>query len=457
MTGIKRALICALFCSNLGHLMAQTATNLAGSSRSLLFSVPSSLPFSRGIDGNVVHIENCDNFEVRAAQVTVSPNGTFTHTGGEGATGILNWAGQGLVTAVAGTNTAITFQINDGLDTLVSAGSYFEGFCDLEFILRSPTNVQPGDFLNTSWNLLKIQTPARLEVQGYTNGTISDLEGRDEFGVGTGTMAIDSTGKVIGNMGGPFSATTSYAGAGQVNLAIDTGEDSFVLPFYLNAAKDLMAGVTRMSSSEENSQEFILAVRPPDAASLGDLQGVWWLSTFKTPQSLSVVKNLQGEFQDIAGKNDFETGRERVIAGHDGFFIAGNGERARGSFSVGAAGTVSVTVTSEETTTKSYTFRLNASKNVLAAVRGDTEVNELAILTKAPANPGAKQEFGLSTSVSSQVIVLEWASGTDRELQSSTNLVDWEAVSGTMGQHSYSVPTPASGGRFFRVVDSRDL
>jgi hypothetical protein len=431
---------------------AQLATNLAGISRSVLFSMPSSLPISGAPEDAAINIELADNFEVRSGQVTVSSAGMFTHTGEEVSTGELSWAAQGLVSAKSGTNPVVNLHINEALDTLTSASSG-EGFCDLELILRTPTEVQSGEFLNTSWSLLSFSTPARLFSRYYTNGWVYELDGRDEFGITTGTMTIDATGKVTGNMEGPFSATTSYEGNGQVNLSISSGGGSFVLPLFINASKDVMAGTMRQISEEENVQELILGLKAPSSITLADFAGIWRVCSFQSPRALEFVNQPASKWRDIEGMDEFEASTDCIIAGHDGSFVSNSPETTRGTFKVESGGVVAVTVTSRDTVTESYSFRLNASKNVLAAVRSDSDHNELVILTKAPPQPGRAQDFGLRASTSIARVVLEWASGLSRELQSSTNLVDWEVVAGTLGEHVHTLSATALGGRFYRVVE----
>jgi len=444
----------ALLCSVSLSTQGQVATNLAGNYRSVQFSVPSFIPIWRNPEGVVVNVGSCDYFETSAGQITVATNNSFTFTGEEVVTGNLVYSGQGLLTAQSGTNTLITFQINSGLDVMVSGGANHEGFADLELVLRNPASALPGEFLNTSWNLFMFETPARLVPQMYTNGVVYELKGRDGFSVTRGSMLINVNGIASGSLGGPFTASISYAGDGQVNLAISEGGAPFVLPLYMNAAKDFMVGSMRMLSSEDNFQQLILALRSPGSASLADLQGMWRVISFKTPRAISLVKDPQGDVHDLNGKDDFEASSDCIIAGHDGFFISNTAERARGTFTVDPSGLVQVAVTNTDSVVRTYTFGLNASKNVLAAVWSDSEQDELVLLTKAPAQPGSTQDFALTSTVRTSLVVLEWASGVNRELQSSTNLVDWEPVPGTAGRHSYSAPLASSGSRFYRVVDS---
>ncbi|HYG33450.1 MAG TPA: hypothetical protein VEC99_01620, partial [Clostridia bacterium] len=406
----------------------------------------------------VIEIHGRERFEAEPGQVSVQADGSYVSTATEVVSGQLSWTGQGLVTASSGPGSAaVCFGINSALDFLAAAAPSKEGYNDLTFILRAPADLQASDLHNSTWNMLLFETPAELIPQRDTNGYIYELKGRSNFSLQSGSMVIDGKGAITGTMDGPFTASYSYAGNGQVNVTITpTGSSPFMVPFYINAGKDLMIGLMRVLSSEDNFQQVIILVRAPAIATPQDVQGMWKLASFATPNRLVLSKDSQNLLRDVVGKDDFETGSDSVVIGHDGFFVANGGEPTIGTFSFGAGGSVTATVTNLDGGAMSYAFKLNAAKNTMMAVRSDSSRNEMLVLTKAPVVSQPRQDFGMAAVCRSGDIELFWASGVERELQASTNLVDWVPVPGTQGQHGYKAVISSPGNTFYRVAETAD-
>jgi len=50
-------------------------------------------------------------------------------------------------------------------------------------------------------------------------------------------------------------------------------------------------------------------------------------------------------------------------------------------------------------------------------------------------------------------MTLHWAATTNGGLQVSTNLTNWQTISNTVGQHSYTVPASGPAMNFHRAVE----
>lgn len=434
-----------------GPVLAQSLTNFAGPARSVLFSTPAELILQKDPSGVVTDIIGCDRFESKPGQVSVQANGSFTGSDIPG-TGQLSWAGPGLINATVPGNMA-SFIVNESADFLASVARNAEGWIDVNLILRSPATFRGDDLTNTTWSLLMLDTPAQLQLLRETNGAIFEIEGRNGFGTETGSMQIDANGNISGIATTPFTATAVYAGNGQIDLTINQGGQApFPLSVYINAGQNLMVGLPRMLSSQDNFQELIFFVRVPAQTTLGDLAGIWRVRSLETPSALFLDKDSQMRLRDVIGKEDFYGGGDSIVVGQDGFFVANGEDPAIGMINLGAGGQVSVTLTNVNGRVMGFGFRLNAAKDAMISAGKDGSLNSLNILTKAPPVPDSRQDFGLIAVPGNGVLDVYWASSSTRELQRSTNTVDWETVAGSAGQHSFKGSMSGTNNVFYRVV-----
>jgi hypothetical protein len=321
-------------------------------------------------------------------------------------------------------------------------------------MVRPPGQFAAQDFASSSWNMLSLNSPARMFPNYDANHVLSALGGYDGFSVLGGTMSVDAAGNATGNMGGMFTASFSGYSGGQVMLLISpSGGSRFPMPFAINLAKDVMVGLSRTLTGEDNQQQFLLLTRSPAVTFTSELRGVWRVLSYKVPRQMSLVKDANNVVTDIQGRNDFGTSGETVVVGHDGSFFASGIKPGSGRFALAGAGRISVTGTNLDGAPVRYTFNVNARKDFLAATGQDSTQQELILMTKAADSGSRTKDFGMQVVASPAAVDIYWASGEGRLLESSTDLKTWAAVPGTQGQHRYSSPNTGQAPRFFRVAE----
>jgi hypothetical protein len=409
----------AVFACITASAPAQTLSLLEGTWNHFTFSVPSQLSLP-GPGNKVTHIPERDVFSIESGQIVVQANGTFTGD----PSGSFTVGKQGQVIARIGGEPDLTLLVNAAHDFLVTANVDGQ-FQDLTLAVRAPATLTTAD-LAGDWNIVAFDTPKELIQTIGTNGYVSDVQPLDHFELFTGTATLTAGGTVSGTLDGAFSGTFSVGANGQVTANVDDE----IATLFVNAGKDVMVRV--FEEPDSNYQEVQLFTRVPASVTLAELQGVWKLAYFDTPNQLTLSKDGQGDVTNIFEKDHFVSARQSLTLGHNGFFTGQFDTPSVGTISLGAQGAVTATVTNNDGEEETVHLKLSANKEVMTGVLSDSFAQEIIVLTKAPLVSGP-QDFGLLIHRGK----VYWAPGAARKLQRSTDLVNWPDVPDSTGTHTY--------------------
>lgn len=429
---------------------AQSLTNFTGVWNNVMLSTPAQLSLVTRTDtrNSTLHVTVTDvpertQFEVGVMTLTMDGNGNFSGP----ANGTVAIVGPGLMRATPIGNDPVTFNVNAAQDVAFAmkqgVGSPQQ---DLELLLKAPAAMTSAELAGT-WKLVSFGTPRFLVLHRSTNFSdperpiegVVNIEGREEFTAGSGTMTVAADGSFTLVFGADAMAGTTTPGPnGLLNVTIPMPPNpSLVLSFYVNASKNVMAAV----HTEQNYQEIIMAVKLPVAQTVGEAQGLWRVGGFETPLMLTQAINGLGFVSDLPQKQHFNVNGEQVHIGHTGMFTT-PADRGLGRLTVVAPGTVQASGTNDAGHNFTTTLWCNSTKDFFIATRAD-DTQELTLVARAPAEglPGGPAEFGLIMVKIVQPaprLDFYWASAAGRVLQSSTNLVDWRDLAETVGGHSHT-------------------
>jgi hypothetical protein len=330
----------------------------------------------------------------------------------------------------------------------------------LELLLKAPGTLAKADLAGT-WKLVTIGTPRSLQFLWITNTTdpthpvrgITEVEGRNEFDSGTGTMTVAADGSfslVFGVQVMAGNATPGVNGSLVVSILMPP-EPTMNLTFYVNQSKDVMAAV----HAEPNYQEMIVAVKMPASQAVDSLQGLWRNESLATPAQLT-LNTIEGMLVGIPEANRFSVHQEQVCAGKNGVMTVPL-DQSTGTFAVLSPGTVQVSGTSAMGEAWTQVLACNAGGNFMIA-NSVTDQNELMLIVRAPSEEFShevsqgvyvmKGEYGLISGAGKTVY---WAPAPDRELVRSTDLKNWSAVPGTAGQSQFKPDLSGAGNYFYQV------
>jgi hypothetical protein len=425
---------------------AQPVTNAAGIWNYLGFSTPAWLAPQYNLAGAVVEIEGRNSFEGRSGTITVQPDGSFTgFTSGD-----LSWGDPGRMIVTLPGKTPIVLALNTAMDFAFVVKSSPGPTHDLELLIKAPATLTTNDLVGT-WKMAALGTTAGLDLEKNSNGVVTDVSGRSDFGnhTGTMTMAGDGTFVMVGD-----ETTTGFwqpLTNGLVQVTIPAAPDPpEIFSLSVNASKNVMAVVVP-GIIPDVLQELDVLVKLPASTTPAQLQGLWLPGGFTTPEELILHHNGQGEVIGIDGCTDFEIYQLSACVGHTGGFTMPS--TTVGQLTVVSPGTISVTQTNVLGETEARTIWVNAGHDVFIGTA--TSANpELLIATRTPplANPAAS--MGLMLFPTATGPELYWASAPNRFLQTTTNFAGWATLTNSAGQGHRGVDPASFPQRFYRLLQT---
>jgi len=431
---------------------ALEVADAAGTWRVINFSMPSRLTVQRDSQGVVTGIDEAQNFERSTGSLTVSSDGTFSGYVPDPISGTVALGGQGeLIVNGNGAHgpMSLTFHVNSSGDLMATCGSLSDGFNDLIIALRIPTTLDVSD-LAGQWNAVAFKAPHHLVLDRNASNEVINIQGLESFETFGGTLSVATDGTMSGQMGDAFTGTIDSAADGLVNITINNGGGTESHTLFVNASKDVMAILESNYDTNDNRQEIMIFQKAPTNNVTSDLAGQGRIVTYDAPM-MTQVKDVQGRVTGLAGSTSFGAFRQKLVAGYDGFFTAQVGATVTGTATPAGSGQVTINVLSGGGP-ETLSMQLNGSQTLLSSSRSIGEGFELLISTHSAPASGAVRDFGLITLPDVTGMTVYWAAMTNGGLQVSTNLADWQTLSSTVGQHSYTAPAGGGGVNFYRVM-----
>ena len=444
-------ILCAGLMFSAFPALALNVSDTAGTWRVLNFSTPNQFTVQRDGNGIVTGISEAEHFESSTGSLTVATDGTFSGLVPNPITGSVALGAQGHLVVNAESEDgaqSLTFHINRAGDFMTTCKTSPDGFNDLIVAVRAPATLAPAD-LAGQWNAVGFQSPHHLVLERNSSNQVINIRGLSSFGTFGGVLGINSDGTLSGDIGGAFTGTVSTAPNGVVNVAISDDEGPENHTLFVNSTKDVMVLLESRFDAYDNYQEIMIFQKAPTNNVTSELEGHWRIVVYNVPR-VTQVTDGQGRVTGLSGPNRFETLRQHLVMGYDGFFIAQVGGTATGTMTAGASGMVTVNVESEDGP-ESFNLQLNGRQDLLSTARAISDGYDLMLFTQSAPMPGPVRDFGMVTMRSAADMTVYWAASTNVGLVMSTNLSSWDPVPGTVGQHSYTVPAAGASAGFYRV------
>jgi hypothetical protein len=415
------------------------------------FSMPSRLTVQRNSQGVVTDINEALNFERSTGSLTVSSDGSFSGYVPDPISGTMLLGAQGEM--IVNGNGAhgpmtMTFHVNSTGDFMTTCGNFADGFNDLILALRSPATLNVSD-LAGQWNAVGFKAPHHLVLERNSSNEVINIQGLNSFETFGGTLTVNADGTMSGQMGDAFTGTVDSAANGLVNITVNNEGGSESHTLFVNASKDVMAILESYYDTSENRQEVLIFQKAPTNNVTSDLAGQWRVVVYDAPMATQ-TKDAQGRVTGLSGSTSFGAFRQRLVTGYDGFFTGQFGTTVTGTGTPAGSGQVTINVLSGGSDTLS--MQLNSSQTLLSSSRSIGDGFELLISTHSAPATGPVRDFGLITLPDVSGMTVYWAAMTNGALQVSTNFSDWQTLSGTVGQHSYSAPAGGGGMNYYRVT-----
>lgn len=250
----------------------------------------------------------------------------------------------------------------------------------LALLLTNPaTGVELTD-LAGDWTLADLNTPSRLRETFYNTETMTSRTGADSsdfakeneiltdafypdpLNTDTRSFSISPDGVFSGDENGQVVSLSSNR--------LVFSDSSELITLYSAVSGDVLLS----SGRNIDAQWQTICLKRPASYATADAAGKWALISMVNPRDIS--KNFfDGRLVDtfFVGENDLFVGELNVAA--DGTF-SGSFD---GTITGNASGDITVTTPDD-----SIPFKINASKNILAATRGNTDEQEIILLAKKP-------------------------------------------------------------------------
>jgi hypothetical protein len=347
-------------------------------------------------------------------------------------------------------NPSATFSMNAARDFMFCMKNAGNGAAaqDIELLLKAPTALTRAELAGT-WKMVAFGAPAELVLQKdpLYNLYVTNVVGTTDFHVSTGTLTAAADGTlVLNNNGNVIPGTFQVVGAGGVDATMNIPMmGSFTLHFFINQGKNVMAAINPMDPA---SKEVIILVKQPASASTADFKGLWRAGSFVTPARLTVDSNFRGLVLNIRESNGFRFSLGDFAVGHTGSFTSPS-ELSVGRVNLTPPGTIQCAATNASGEVNYDTFWANSGKDFLITVNASGD-QRVTIAVRAPAE-NVRRESMTMVLLNSTV---SWASDTSRQLEFSTNLTQWAALTNTTGQSSYSISPAVAPSGFFRVRET---
>jgi len=446
-----RILLALLFTVCAMPAMALTVTDLSGTWNVVSFSMPGRFTLQRNGRGAVTGINEADEFHSSTGTLTVQSNGTLSGNVPDPISGTVSLGARGqVIMNIDGEDgpQTMTFHVNSTGDFLTTAGSFGGQSQEVIMALRAPTSALPADVQGV-WNVSSFQTPRRLDFTRNSSNEIVNVSGLSAFRTLAGNLNINDDGTASGQVGSAFTATYSIGDNGQIDVVVNTEEGTMPLTLFLNAGKDTMVALSGADSANDNYQELLLFQRAPTSTATNELSGLWRVVTYDAPRPTE-VKNSEGVLIGLNSDSNFRGSLQRVVVGHDGFFVAYVGNVSTGMLIPADGGFANVAVQNSEGG-ENLMFCVSAEKTIMGTAFGDTGSQELVLLTRAAPGTGPTDDFGLITSRSVDGVHFQWAATTNSVLQASSDLLNWETLTTTTAQHEYTDPGTNGVVRYYRI------
>ena len=463
---ISTLAVAALCWAGATSALGQAITNFTGIWNNVMISTPAQLSVVTRTDARngtthvtVTEVQERTQFNAGVMTLAMDGNGNFSGP----ASGTITVIGPGLVRVTPNGDGPVLLNVNAAQDVAFAAKQMPDSpQQDLELLLKAPTAMTSAELAGT-WKLVSFGTPRYLVLHRSTNFSdpgrpiegIVNIEGREEFRTGGGTMAVAADGSFSLVFGPDNMTGTAAPGAnGLLTVTIPMSPNpSMVLSFYVNASKNVMAAV----HTEQNYQELIVAVKLPATQADSESQGLWRVGSLETPRTVTLPTNGLGLVRDILEREDFYVSGEQFHIGHTGMFTT-PANRGLGRASVLSPGAVQVAGTNDAGQTFLSTFWCNSSKDFLIGTHAETS-QEINLVARAPAEnlPGGPAEFGLMLAKPTEPplrVNLHWASAANRVLQVSTNPVNpasWVDLAETLGGHTHAPSLGSLPRAYYRV------
>jgi hypothetical protein len=252
------------------------------------FQTPYRLVMDKNLSGQVTQVHGLGHFQTMAGTMTIATNGTFSGNMGGAFTGNVNNVSGGAINITvydqSSTNSRTLF-INAGKDLMAMVEGEFNtnnNYQNLLIFSKAPTNLVTSEAAG-QWRVLTYDAPLPTQIKN-TNGLVVDITGRDGFGAFSHPLIIGSDG-YFWVQGNQAQGTFSTGANGLINATVQSPDGTMLIPFYVNAGKNIMASATTRSSDIElliptraaawpgQFQNFALAVGP--TATNGAVTIVW--------------------------------------------------------------------------------------------------------------------------------------------------------------------------------------
>ncbi len=233
------------------------------------FQTPAQLVLEKNSSNRVVNIQGLGQFQTMAGAMSLLANGTFSGNMEGPFTGTVTSATNGAINITVqdqSSTNARTLFVNAGKDLMVLVEGAFspnDNYQDVLIFSKAPARLATSEAAGP-WRVITYDAPQLTPISN-PNGLVVDLNGRDGFGAYANPLVIGSDGYfwVQGDAGqGVFSAGAN----GLLTASVQDAADLLALPFYANAAKNIMTSITTRSWGTE----LLLATRA--AAWPGPLQ-----------------------------------------------------------------------------------------------------------------------------------------------------------------------------------------
>jgi len=252
----------------------------------------------------------------------------------------------------------------------------------LALLLATPATGVELTALSGDWTLAELNTPSRLRESFRNTETMAT-----RLGVNSQDTAKENEILVNATYPVPFSTAARNFSIGGDGL-VSGDENGQIVSFSsnrlvfsdesgLNTLYTAVSGDVLLSSGRNIDEQWqTLCLKRPTNYATADAAGTWALVSMVNP------RNISRGFFDSRLVDTFFVGQFDLFVGE--LNVAANGTYT-GSFDGTITGNAGGDITLN-TPDESIAFRINASKNILAATRGNADEREIILLAKKPAS-----------------------------------------------------------------------
>ena len=314
----------------------------------------------------------------------------------------------------------------------------------------------PHDLTETYYNVNTTGTRMAPASTGFANPgeVLADVFFAANPSLENLSISVDAAGNITGDVTG---TTTINPGSQSATLNL-VGVGG--LPFYPNSNVDIMTS----SFSDADSHTAVLAVKPPPALSVSDLEGVWRWQTMEYPARLrehyynasADTSRTSVDSDDFAGEN------EQLVD----VFFSSKPETNNGLVTIDALGNVVGSdpgVVSVGGTTITFTpsnadpaiqLQINATKDVIVGSEMTADVLAITTLVKVSGQAAGSFEELVDVKLEAMpggTLDFNWNESSSFKLFKSSSLsAGWTEITGTAGEGGHQ-ETPGGTSGFYRI------